>query len=396
MSFLELFFDLVFVLAVTTVVAFMSERGGWSGIGEGLVVLGVLWWAWVGYAWLTSVVDPESGPSRLVLFAAMAALLVVSICVPDAFGDLALTLAVAYGVVRAAQIGLFVLASGDDPNLRKSVLGLAVSTAIGVGLLTAAAFTDGGVQITLWIVALALDMAGPFFFGADGWRLAPSHFVERHGLVLIIALGESIIAIGVGASSGDVTTAVIATAVLGVAAITALWWLYFDVTALVVGHEIESMPPGRARNDLARDAYSYLHYPMVAGIVLLALGLKEVVGAPGEELPSYKAAALVGGPALYLLAQVAFKYRGVRTVTVHRLVVAAVLVGVACVGSSIPGWVALVAVVAVLWVTIAFEHRHYSDMRLEVRGRDHDDHRVEDPEQAHEHAPHSAPHHQDD
>jgi low temperature requirement protein LtrA len=395
-SFLELFFDLVFVLAVTTVVAFMSERGGWSGIGEGLVVLGVLWWAWVGYAWLTSVVDPESGPSRLVLFAAMAALLVVSICVPDAFGDLALTLAVAYGVVRAAQIGLFVLASGDDPNLRKSVLGLAVSTAIGVGLLTAAAFTDGGVQITLWIVALALDMAGPFFFGADGWRLAPSHFVERHGLVLIIALGESIIAIGVGASSGDVTTAVIATAVLGVAAITALWWLYFDVTALVVGHEIESMPPGRARNDLARDAYSYLHYPMVAGIVLLALGLKEVVGAPGEELPSYKAAALVGGPALYLLAQVAFKYRGVRTVTVHRLVVAAVLVGVACVGSSIPGWVALVAVVAVLWVTIAFEHRHYSDMRLEVRGRDHDDHRVEDPEQAHEHAPHSAPHHQDD
>jgi low temperature requirement protein LtrA len=181
---------------------------------------------------------------------------------------------------------------------------------------------------------------------------------------------------------------VIATAVLGVAAVTALWWLYFDLTSLVVGHEIESMPPGRARNELARDAYSFLHYPMVAGIVLLALGLKEVVGGPGDALPSYKAAALVGGPALYLVAQVAFTYRGVRTLTVHRLVVAAVLVGVACVGSAVPGWVALVAVVVVLWVTIGFEHRHNSDVRVEVRGRDHEDHRVDDPEQAHEHAPH--------
>lgn len=386
MSFLELFFDLVFVLAVTTVVSFMADQGGWAGIGEGLVVLGVLWWAWVGYAWLTSVVDPESGPSRLVLFAAMAALLVVSICVPDAFGELALTLAIAYSVVRAGQIGLFVLASGDDPNLRRSVLTLAASTTVGVGLLVAAAFADGWAQITLWIVALALDMAGPFFFGADGWRLAPSHFVERHGLVLIIALGESIIAIGVGAGSGgEVTNAVIATAVLGVAAVTALWWLYFDVTSLVVGHELESMSPGRPRNELARDAYSFLHYPMVAGIVLLALGLKEVVGDPGGELSSYKAAALVGGPALYLAAQVAFKYRGVHTVTLHRLVVAALLIGVACVGSAVPGWVALLAVVTVLWATIAFEHRHYSDMRIEVRRRHHEDHHVEDPERAHEH-----------
>ena len=253
--FLELFFDLVFVLAVTSVTQFMAEQGGWSGIGEGLVVLGVLWWAWVGYAWLTSVVDPESGPSRLVLFAAMAALLVVSICVPDAFGDLALTLALAYGVVRAAQIGLFVLASGDDPNLRRSVTGLAISTAIGVGPARCGlVHRRGRSRSRFWIVALLLDMLGPYFFGSDGWRLVPSHFVERHGLVLIIALGESIIAIGVGADGG-VTNAVIGTAVLVVAAVTALWWFYFDVTSIAVGHELESMPPSRERNEMARDAY---------------------------------------------------------------------------------------------------------------------------------------------
>jgi len=383
-SFLELFFDLVFVLAVTTVTQFMADQGGWAGIGQGLVVLGVLWWAWVGYAWLTSVVDPESGPSRLVLFGAMAALLVVSICVPDAFGDLALTLAVAYGVVRAGQIGLFVLASSDDPNLRRSVTALAASTAVGVGLLVAAAFTDGGVQITLWVVALVLDMAGPFFFGADGWRLVPSHFVERHGLVLIIALGESIIAIGIGAGGG-VTGTVIAVAVLSVAAVTALWWIYFDVTSIMVGHELESMPPSRARNELARDAYSFLHYPMVAGIVLLALGLKEVVAHPVDELSSYKAAALLGGPALYLVAQVAFKYRGVKTVTVHRLVVAAVLVGIAAMGPLVPAWVCVSLLVVVLWSTIAFEHHQYAEPRAEIRRRRDEDIAVDDPERAHEH-----------
>jgi low temperature requirement protein LtrA len=385
-SFLELFFDLVFVLAVTTVVQFMSDRGGWTGIGEGLIVLGVLWWAWVGYAWLTSVVDPESAPSRLVLFAAIAALLVVSICVPDAFGELGLTLAIAYGFVRAAHIGLFLLASGDDPQLARSVAGLGVSTAIGVGLLVAAAFTDGGVQIGLWIAALVLDMGGPFLFGAEGWRLVPSHFVERHGLVLIIALGESIIAIGVGAEVG-VTNAVIVAAVLSVAAVTALWWIYFDVNALIVGHQLETMPPGRLRNEMARDAYSYLHYPMVAGIVLLALGLKEVVAYPGEPLSSYKAAALVGGPALYLVAQVAFKFRGVRTVAVQRLVVAALLVGLAAVGHTMDGWVTLLILVIVLWATIAYEGRHYSEARAEIRARHQEDHAIDDPERAHQHRP---------
>ena len=140
---LELFFDLVFVLAITQCTALMANDPTWRGIGRGLVVLGLLWWSWVGYAWLTSVVDPDEGGVRLVLFAAMAALLVTSLCVPDAFGDLGLTLAIAYGGVRAAHIALFVLASRDDPGLRHSVVGLAASTAIGVAILVPARSSTG-------------------------------------------------------------------------------------------------------------------------------------------------------------------------------------------------------------------------------------------------------------
>src|SRR5256885_1267667 len=136
---LELFFDLVFVLAITQCTALMARTPTWTGLARGILVLGLLWWAWVGYAWLTSVVDPEEGVVRLAIFGAMAALLVVSLCVPHAFGDLALLFAGAYGAVRAAHIALFVIASHDEPALRRSVNGLAGSTALGVGLLIAGA-----------------------------------------------------------------------------------------------------------------------------------------------------------------------------------------------------------------------------------------------------------------
>src|SRR3954454_9260908 len=212
---LELFFDLVFVLALTQCTALMAADPTWQGLAKGMLVLGVMWWSWVGYAWLTSVVNPEEGTVRLAIFAAMAAFLVVALCVPGAFGDEALLLACAYFVVRFAQIGLFVIASRDDPGLRHAVAGLAVSTGIGTGLLVLASFLDGVPQGAVWALALALDMGGPMLIDPSGWRLEPGHFAERHGLIVIIALGESIVAIGVGAEAG-VDTGVVVAAVLGV------------------------------------------------------------------------------------------------------------------------------------------------------------------------------------
>ena len=212
---LELFFDLVFVLALTQCTTLVADSPTWEGMLKGLLVLGMLWWSWVGYAWLTSVVDPEEGTVRLVIFVAMAAFLVAALCVPGAFGSEALLFACAYAVVRVAHIVLFMLASRDDPALRRSVLGLAGSTALGAGLLFVAAATSDGVQLGLWGLALLLDTGGPFLFGQDGWKLVPGHFAERHGAIVIIALGESIVAIGVGAKA-TIDAGVVVAAVLGV------------------------------------------------------------------------------------------------------------------------------------------------------------------------------------
>jgi low temperature requirement protein LtrA len=363
---LELFFDLIFVLAITQCTALMSASPTWAGLARGLLVLGVLWWSWTGYAWLTSVVDPEEGSVRLAIFGAMAALLVVSLSVPEAFGDLGLLFACAYGVVRVGHIVLFVLASRDDPGLRRSVIALAVSTAVGVGLLVAAYFADGALQGGLWALALLLDMGGPFFFGAEGWKLVPGHFAERHGLIIIIALGESIVAIGVGAEAGVEAGGVVA-AVLGVGVAAALWWLYFDVVARVAERRLSMAPEGRERNELARDSYSYLHFPMVAGIVLLALGLKKTLGEVGDPLKIVPAVGLLGGTALYLLAHVAFRLRNLGTLNRQRLLCAALLLALLPVATEVPALATLAILAAVLAALVAYETFHFAELRDRIR-----------------------------
>ncbi len=363
---LELFFDLVFVLAITQCTALMAAEPTWAGLAKGLAVLGVLWWSWVGYAWLTSVVDPEEGVVRIVIFAAMAGLLVAALCVPGAFGNTALLFACAYGIVRVAHIALFTLASRDDPPFRKSVVGLGAGTAIGVGLLIAAAFADGWLQGGLWALAILLDMGEPYLFGADGWKLVPGHFAERHGLIVIIALGESIVAIGLGAH-GDVDAGVVAAAVLGIAVAAAIWWLYFDVVALYVQRRLGNAAVGREQNELARDAYSYLHFPMVAGIVLIALGMKKTLADVGEPLKLVPATALVGGTALYLLAHVVIRLRNVGTLNKQRLVCAVVLVALVPLAVELPSLATVAILAGILTALIAYEAIHFAEARDRVR-----------------------------
>ncbi len=364
---LELFFDLVFVLAITQCTALMAKEPTWQGLVKGMLVLGVLWWSWVGYAWLTSVVDPEEGTVLLAIIAAMAALLVAALSVPHAFGSSAALFAGAYGVVRCAHIVLFLVASRDDPDLRKSVLvGLGGSTAMGVGLLVAASFADGVLQGALWAVALGLDMAGPYFFGSEGWKLEPGHFAERHGLIVIIALGESIVAIGVGAE-GDVDAGVVVAAVLGVLVAAALWWLYFDVVALVAARRLSNAAEGQERNEIARDSFSYLHFPMVAGIVLLALGLKKTLEHVDEPLDLVPAVATLGGTAIYLLAHVAFRWRNVHRFSTGRLLSALALLALIPAGVELPALATVGILAAVLGVLIAYERVHFAELRDRLR-----------------------------
>jgi low temperature requirement protein LtrA len=363
---LELFFDLVFVLALTQCTTLVAHDPTWEGMLKGLLVLGMLWWSWVGYAWLTSVVDPEEGTVRLVIFVAMAAFLVAALCVPGAFGGDALLFACAYAVVRIAHIVLFMLASREDPALRRSVLGLAGSTAIGAGLLFVAAATSGGVQVAIWGLALLLDAGGPLLFGQDGWKLVPGHFAERHGLIVIIALGESIVAIGVGAKA-SIDASVVVAGLLGVTVGAALWWVYFDVTAIVAGRRLAKASAGHERNGIARDSYSYLHFPMVAGIALIAVGLKATVAHVDSSLKIVPATALLGGAALYLLAHVAFRLRNMHTTSVRRLVCAALLLALLPVGVSVSALWTLGMLAALLAALIVYEALRYAESRDRIR-----------------------------
>ncbi|MGH2845403.1 MAG: low temperature requirement protein A, partial [Thermoleophilaceae bacterium] len=334
---------------------------------RGMLILGVLWWCWVGYAWLTSVVDPEEGFVRFAIFAAMAGLLVVALCVPEAFDERALLFACAYGLVRAAHIALFVVASRDDPGFRASVTGLGIGTAVGTGLLVVASFADGVLQGGLWALALLLDMGEPYLFGSDNWRLAPGHFAERHGLILIIALGESIVAIGVGAEAIDVDAGVVAASVLGIAVAAGLWWLYFDIVALVAERRLERARPGRERNEVARDSFSYLHLPMVAGIVLVALGMKKTLEHVDDPLTLVPAVAMLGGVAMYLLAHVAFRWRTVHRFSVQRLIVAALLAAFLPAALELPALATLAVAAAALAALIAYETAHFAELRDRMR-----------------------------
>jgi low temperature requirement protein LtrA len=364
---LELFFDLVFVLAITQCTALMAVHGTWGELGKGLLVLALMWWSWVGYAWLTSVVNPEEGAVRFAMFAAMAAMLVVALCVPEAFGDSRVLFACAYSAVRFGQIALLLLASRDEPQLRRSTWGLAGGTAIGAALLiTGALFDDPVIQAAIWTFALALDMLEPYLFGSEGWQLAPSHFAERHGLIIIIALGESIVAIGVGAP-GHVDAGVVVAAALGIAVAGALWWLYFDIVALVAERRLTRAKPGREQNEIARDSFSYLHFPMVAGIVLVALGMKKTLGHVDDHLKAVPALAMLGGTAVYLLAHVAFRWRNVHRFSSARLVCAIVLFALIPLAIEIDALITLALLAALLVVLLVYETRHFADLRERLR-----------------------------
>jgi low temperature requirement protein LtrA len=365
---LELFFDLVFVLAITECTTLMSHHPSWSGLAQGLLVLGVLWWAWASYAWLTSVIDPEAGPVRLVFFAAMASMLIAAICVPEAFGSLALAFALAVGFFRVAHIALFMIASSDAPDLRRSTQTLAVSTAVAVAILATASAFDGITQAALWVLALALDFGGPYLFRIEGWQLIPGHFAERHGLIIIIALGESIVDIGAGAA-GHLDLGVGVAAVLGVAVAAALWWVYFDVVALVSARRLAEAEAGPVQNALARDSYSYLHLFLVAGIVLTAFGLEEVLGHTDGHLHWQPAVGLCGGIALYLLGLVAFRYRQKGDWNRYKPVAAALLLLLIPIATKIPALATLAIATIILALLVAREHSNYDERRAELRSR---------------------------
>jgi low temperature requirement protein LtrA len=362
---LELFFDLIFVFALTQVTGLVAADPTWAGLAKGVLVLGVLWWAWAAYAWLTNTINPEEGAVRIAMFAAMGAMLIASLAVPGAFGDDAFLFACAYAFVRISHIALYAIAGRGDRDLLAAVARLGAGTVVSVALLFVAAGLDGRLQVTVWAIALGLDLLAVYIGGGRGWHLSAGHFAERHALVVIIALGESIVALGLEASN-QLDAGGIAAALLGLAVAAALWWAYFDVVAIVAERRLRDTT-GNAQLRMARDSYSYLHLPMVAGIILFAVGVKKTIGDVGEPLKLVPAVALCGGVALYLLAHILFRLRNVRSLNKQRLVASACLLALIPLAIELAALVTLSLVAALCVGLIAYEAIRFAEARDRVR-----------------------------
>lgn len=382
---LELFFDLVFVFALTQVTAYMAheiDQGhGLEGLLRGVLLLMLLWWSWIGWSWLCNVTDVEAPALKMTMLVGMSALFVIALCIPEAFDDGPgglhgpLVLALAYLTVRVMHFVMFWLVAREDPSLRGQLRRFAPTVAGSSIVLIVASQTEGDTQTALWALALVTDYLGTWLGGASGWRLpAPGHFSERYGLVIIIALGESIVAIGVGVAELPITWPILVAAALGLLLASAMWWAYFDVSALIAEQALAA-EPAETRARLGRTAFTFAHMPMIVAIVVTAVGLKKVLEYVGDTkhhdladpLKGVALGALVGGVVVYLLAHVVFKWLVARELNPVRLAASAALLAAWAPLVRVPalGQLALVAGVVVLALVV--EAVVFAERRREIR-----------------------------
>jgi low temperature requirement protein LtrA len=363
---LELFFDLVFVFAFTQVTTLLSNDPSWRGLGQGLLILTAVWWTWSGYAWLTNTVDPDEGAVRGAVLVAMGAIFIAALAVPHAFGDHGVLFGAAFLIVAVMDITLLALAGRGDADLLAAVLRVAPATLGGSVLILVAGFADGPARWILWLAAVGVGYFAPWFAGVRGFRVHPGHFVERHGLIVIIAVGESLVAIGLGARATALGVGVICAALLGFVVATSLWLAYFDFFTIRAQHLLTERS-GEERTAFARDVYTYLHLPMIVGIVLFAFAMKTTLAHVGRELDTISALCLCGGCALYLFAYMGVRWRVSRSVGGGRLVAAVVLAALFPLALVVPAIAALAAVAAV-WVALhAYELIWWREARSETR-----------------------------
>jgi low temperature requirement protein LtrA len=365
---LELFFDLVFVFAFTQVTTLLSSNPTSSGLEHALLLLTALWWAWAAYAWLTNTVDPAESLVWGTMLFASGAMFVGALALPEAFGSHGVVFGVAFLIVALMQLALYALAARGDPDLLQAILRITPSSIAGATLIAVAGFVHGGLKPVLWLIALVVGFFAPVVVRPSGWRLHPAHFIERHGSIVIIAIGESLVAVGLGVRHGGLGAEEIGAAVLGFVVAAAFWLAYFDFFTIRAQQLLDDRS-GVQQLVLARDTYTYLHLPMVVGIVLFAFAVKTTLGDVHAELSIVPALALCGGPALFLLAFVGLRFRVGRTVRGGRLVAAVVCAALVPAALGVQAIVALALVTAV-WVALhAYELIWWRAARAELRAQ---------------------------
>jgi low temperature requirement protein LtrA len=363
----ELLWDLVFVFAITQVGTLLLHDLSWPGFGRSMLVLALVWWAWSAFVWVANAEEADSATLRLTLLAALLLIFVSGLAIPHAFGDQATLFAATYAGVRLLHLALYAHSARHGQAAWEAIAGFSVTVVVGMALLIVGSLLTLAWQVVLWTAAAVIDYAGPGLLTRRRLRglqrVAVAHFADRYGAFIIICLGESIVAIGLGASREPISAELIAVVTLGLLATIGLWWTYFgDLAAAAAARLREVEEPVLA----ASDAYSYLHLLLVAGIIVFAVGMRHAVQALGASLADGARLALCGGLALYLLGHVGFRARLLGRVSYATLVAAAALMVIFALGAGAPAWVVLAADTFVILVLGASE----AALRREARAPD--------------------------
>ena len=378
---LELLFDLVFVYAITAVSESVAHDLTLRGLAHGLVLMALIWFGWSAYAWLGNQARADEGPLRLSMFLAMGGFFIVALTIHEAFHDLPgglsgpVVFVVAYAVIRLAHLVIYWVAAGDDAGLRRTIAHTFPSTLVTLALLLVGTGLDADPRLAVWAVAVAIDYVGVFVSGSEGWRVAaPSHFAERHALVIIIAIGESIVSVAVAVSRTAIDWSLLVGALLGITLAMSLWRTYFNAIAVAAEHRLREVT-GDDRTRMARDTFTYLHLPPVVGIVGMAVGLRTSLAEVGSSdlghhgVPGIAVVALYGGAAVYLVSLSTLRWRLRGSPSVPRLVFAAWLVAAGAVLGTL-SWDPLADVAVVTGTFLAlvtWDAMRYGQVTREMR-----------------------------
>ena len=359
-SYLELFFDLVFVFAITQVTVLLLSDTTPTGFGRSALVLALVWWAWSGFTWMTNAIDIENQITKLLFLAGMAGAFFMALAVPHAYGDEGLWFAVAYAFIRILNLVLYAWGLRDRPAQLAALLRLLPFFVVAPALVVVGGFVGAGpLRSALWIASIVVDLAGVLATGNENdWRVSPSHFAERYALIVIIALGESVVAIGTSAAELPRDFMFALSITVAFAGVASLWWAYFGFVSGAVERALQRAPESK-RGPLARDVFTLFHYPIVLGIVFFAVAAKKTVAHPEDALSRAGRAALGFGVALFLLGFLLGRYRIVRSIGRERAVAAVLALVCVVLLRSLPSVVLFATVTGIVAVAVVIERIRY-------------------------------------
>jgi low temperature requirement protein LtrA len=358
-STIELFFDLVFVFTITQLTTLLVAEPNGAGVGRVVLIFGNVWWMYGGYAWLTNAVPPHETVVRLLMLVGMAGFLIVALAIPLAFGSSGVAFGIGYLVVTVVHTGLFLRAS--QQSAVRAMFRLGPYNAVTAAMLLAAGFVGGPGRWALWVAAFVLHWTSPAVTAVGGFRIRAGHFVERHGLIVLIALGESVVAVGLGVQGHhELTAGLVATAVLGLALAAALWWLYFDGEDQRAERALDEAPD--TRNPwLALFAFGYAFLPVLGGIIVLAAGVRQAIVSYDHPATPATAWFLAAGTAIYVLGLVLLRYFLRTGSLAPRAILAAAVLVTAVVGVEVSPEAQMAALTLILAAGIVIERARSVD-----------------------------------